>query len=87
MSSSNESFPPEHTVASAPRSVGFSALADAVRHEHKDIQKLLLAAGGKLLGMDEAVDLCTAAAEGNVTKISSLLEGRANPNAKDYDGR
>lgn len=67
--------------------MGFSALADAVRHEHKDVQKLLLAAGGKLLGMDEAVELCTAAAEGNVTKISSLLEGRANPNAKDYDGR
>ena len=66
---------------------GFSPLADAVRHEHKDVQQVLLAAGGKLLGIDEAVDLCTAAAAGNVQKLISLIQGRADPNAKDYDGR
>lgn len=66
---------------------GFSPLADAVRHEHKDVQQELLAAGGKLLGIDEAVDLCTAAAAGNVQKLISLIQGRSDPNAKDYDGR
>ena len=37
--------------------------------------------------MDVSVELCNAAAEGDVPRMKALIENGANPNAGDYDDR
>ncbi len=60
---------------------------DALRHDHTAVQKFLRSRGGKLLGMEISVELCNAAAVGDVARMKSLIENGANPNAGDYDDR
>jgi len=65
----------------------FSVQVDAVRHGHEEVQKLLRSKGGQLIGMDMGVELCAAAAKGNVPRMTALIENGANPNIGDYDSR
>jgi len=51
------------------------------------VQKFLRSLGGQLLGMDVSVELCNAAAGGDVPRMKALIENGANPNAGDYDAR
>jgi ankyrin repeat protein len=67
--------------------LGFSPLVDALRHDRSEIQKLLRSKGGQLLGMEVSVELCNAAAVGDVPRMRALIENGANPNAGDYDSR
>ena len=60
---------------------------DALRHGHTAVQKFLRSHGGQLLGMEVSVELCNAAAVGDVARMKSLIENGANPNAGDYDDR
>jgi hypothetical protein len=60
---------------------------DALRHGHTAVQKFLRSRGGQLLGMEVSVELCNAAAVGDVARMKSLIENGANPNAGDYDDR
>jgi len=67
--------------------MGFSPLVDALRHDQSAVQKVLRSKGGQLLGMDVSVELCNAAAAGDVKRMMRLIENGANPNAGDYDDR
>jgi ankyrin repeat protein len=67
--------------------LGFSPLVDALRHDRSEVQKLLRSKGGQLLGMEVSVELCNAAAVGDVPRMRALIENGANPNAGDYDSR
>ena len=65
----------------------FPVQVDAVRHGHEGVQKLLKSKGGQLIGMDMGVELCAAAAKGNVPRMTALIENGANPKMGDYDSR
>ena len=67
--------------------LGFSPLVDALRHDQLAVQKVLRAHGGQLLGMDVSVELCEAAAKGDVPRMKALIDNGCNPNAADYDAR
>uniref|UniRef100_A0A7S0HH37 Cyclic nucleotide-binding domain-containing protein n=1 Tax=Hanusia phi TaxID=3032 RepID=A0A7S0HH37_9CRYP len=67
--------------------LGRTPLCDALVHCHTNIQDILREAGGQLLGMDIAVELCTAAAKGDVAQLRALIRNRANPDAADGDRR
>jgi hypothetical protein len=58
-----------------------------MRHGHMEVQKYLRAHGGELLGLEVSVEMCNAAATGDVQRIKTLIENGANPNAGDYDDR
>ena len=58
-----------------------------MRHGHMEVQKCLRAHGGELLGLEVSVEMCHAAATGDVLRIKTLIENGANPNAGDYDNR
>jgi ankyrin repeat protein len=58
-----------------------------MRHGHIKVQKCLRAHGGELLGLEVSVEMCHAAATGDVLRIETLIENGANPNAGDYDNR
>uniref|UniRef100_A0A7S4H8T1 Cyclic nucleotide-binding domain-containing protein n=1 Tax=Guillardia theta TaxID=55529 RepID=A0A7S4H8T1_GUITH len=67
--------------------LGRTPLCDALVHCHTNIQDMLREAGGQLLGMDIAVELCTAAAKGDVSQLRALIRNSANPDAADADRR
>ena len=68
---------------------GGSALADAVRHGHRQCAVELHRAGGKLM-YDEvraSSELCEAARRGDLETIKLLLDCGINGDAADYDQR
>ena len=67
--------------------MGFSPLVDALRHNQLQVQKVLRAHGGQLLGMDVSVELCEAASKGDVPRMKAMIDNGSNPNAGDYDDR
>mmetsp|Transcript_26024 Transcript_26024/g.58867 ORF Transcript_26024/g.58867 Transcript_26024/m.58867 type:complete len:2813 (-) Transcript_26024:149-8587(-) len=62
---------------------GASPLTDALRHGKVAVQQILRDAGGQLLGIDVASELCMAAATGDVKAMDALIRNRASPNSCD----
>ena len=58
-------------------------LADAIRHDHLQMQDVLRKAGAKL----KEVGLCTAAAAGDLDTIRLMCDNGANINVTNYIGR
>lgn len=53
--------------------LGGTPLVDAIRHGHREVQKILYKAGGNLGNADVAQMLCTAAANNDLTAIQASL--------------
>ena len=70
---------------------GNSPLNDAVRHRHDAVAAAIRtrAPDGKisLHGLSSGIQMCTAAAEGDLVQIQRLLANGVSPQAVDYDSR
>jgi ankyrin repeat protein len=67
---------------------GGSPMDDAHRHRHFDVINLLREHQGKFGSTSQIANLITAASEGNVQEVKTLLElGSLNLNQGDYDHR
>lgn len=67
---------------------GGSPLDDAHRHQRSDVVNLLRDQGAKFGSTSQTVNLITAASEGNIEEVRTLLEfGSMDLNQGDYDHR
>ena len=64
-----------------------SALDDAVRHGHRQLQMILCEHGCRLTGEKYAFKMCDAAARGDLDVIRTLVENGVDAAVGDYDGR
>jgi len=64
-----------------------TALQDAVRHNKASVQELIRDRGCQIVGMDTALSMCQAAADGDLDTIRTLVENGVDPNLPDYDKR
>ncbi|KAK3251628.1 hypothetical protein CYMTET_39030 [Cymbomonas tetramitiformis] len=64
-----------------------SPLDDAIRHNHRKTQAVLVKNNGRISGMDAACTLCQAAADGDMAKLKVLFKCGVDMNAADYDNR
>ncbi|KAK3280280.1 hypothetical protein CYMTET_11874 [Cymbomonas tetramitiformis] len=64
---------------------GNSPLADAVRESHTEVQQSLYTKGARLMG--HSIQLCEAAAKGELETLVELCKNGADPNCGDYDKR
>jgi len=83
----------------ATDSWGHTALDEAVKSGHEDIQAALRLAGAeggntprehdvqKAQAIDDGIRMCKAAAAGSIPALRALLAARADVSASDYDGR
>lgn len=78
-------FPLQNVDVNLRDRFGNTALEDAIRHGHREVQKKLRSNGAVLHG--HAVTLCQAAAKGDIDTIRVLIENGVDPNEGDYDGR
>jgi len=67
---------------------GGTPLADAIRHEHKEVAEFLRRNGGRLpANMDVAGMMCQAASLGNIELLQTFFTNGVNLNEGDYDSR
>eukprot|EP00854_Cymbomonas_tetramitiformis_P004787 gene4787-5854_t len=67
---------------------GGTPLEDAVRHDHKEVQKLLGDKGGTFgSNTDVAAQLCEAAAKNDLDSLKTMYNSNVNLNITDYDNR
>ncbi|GMH51011.1 hypothetical protein TrST_g8567 [Triparma strigata] len=67
---------------------GGTPLADAIRHDHKEVAEYLRKNGGRLPDdMDVAGMMCQAASEGDIEQLRTFFINGVNLNLGDYDAR
>ncbi|KAL3159544.1 hypothetical protein ABBQ38_009960 [Trebouxia sp. C0009 RCD-2024] len=66
---------------------GNTALMDAIRHSHKEVQAALRSAGANLAAVNVADKLCLAAAEDDTPFLEVLIENGVDVDSADYDQR
>ena len=67
---------------------GGTPLADAIRHEHKDVSDFLRQNGARLpANMDVAGMMCEAASVGNIELLQTFFTNGVDLNVGDYDAR
>ena len=67
--------------------LGGTPLADAIRHNHPEAQKLLREKGANLGNMDVSVRLCEAGASNDLEALKTYVRNGADLNVGDYDQR